>query len=506
MHLWTEYEGRTIAGAYTLSKLLRSEGRNGFFATADPAGNAAVIRLTEAHFDEEEVLKRWRRVAELHGHHLIAIERVGQTTVEGVALTYALMEGSDANLEDVLSERPLTSAETLEVAKAVLAALGTLHATGLVHEHIEPANVLAVGEVVKLRSDCVRECVADGEFTSEEACVELRKQDVHDFGTLLLRCLTLERDLTPGAIPGAALAEPFNRIVPGAIKGNLSLREIEEILHPAATPPAETAETAGIEGTTPSYHVASAVAPVVVPAIAPASASNGHSGTNGAARAPLIPNGVRPSAISAPASTVVASPDVAPPMATEPRSAGAATAMPVHGESALPMRAGPAWETEAPSRSAFKPIWLLGAVAALAVLWLLWHLVSGKPAATSVTPATSTTAAPAAGPAAGAAPALMGKPTSPGAKAAVPAASGPAAHRAGWYVVAYTYNRQDQARTKAARVERRHAGFHPQIFSPSGHAPFFVSLGGPMTEGEANAVWRRARRSGLPRDTFVRRY
>ena len=64
------------------------------------------------------------------------------------------MEPEDANLGDVLKERPLTSAETLQVARAVLGALKALHASGLVHEHIEPNNVLAVGETVKLRSDC----------------------------------------------------------------------------------------------------------------------------------------------------------------------------------------------------------------------------------------------------------------------------------------------------------------------------------------------------------------
>ena len=91
MNLWTEYEGKTVDDAYTLGKLLRSEGRNGFFRTSDTTGHAAVIRLTEAHFDEAEQLQRWRQVADVHQNNLIEIERVGQTTFDGVALTYALM-------------------------------------------------------------------------------------------------------------------------------------------------------------------------------------------------------------------------------------------------------------------------------------------------------------------------------------------------------------------------------------------------------------------------------
>ena len=180
MQLWTEYEGRKIEGMYTLGKLLRSEGRNGFFATSDTTGSPAVIRLTEAHYDEDELLKRWRQVSGMHQDNLINIERFGQTNFDGVAITYALMEANDANLSDVLLERPLTVTETMQVARAVHGALTALHASGLVHEHIEPVNVLAVGETVKLRSDCVRECVADTEFNTPEGCAELRRRDIHD--------------------------------------------------------------------------------------------------------------------------------------------------------------------------------------------------------------------------------------------------------------------------------------------------------------------------------------
>ena len=78
--------------------------------------------------------------------------------------------------------------------------------------------------------------------------------------------------------------------------------------------------------------------------------------------------------------------------------------------------------------------------------------------------------------------------------------------RAGWYVIAFTYNHEDQARTKASRLNARHTGMHAEVFSPHGHAPYLVSLGGPMSRDEAEAVLHRARRSGMPRDTFIRNY
>ena len=54
MNLWTEYEGRTVAGDYYLETLLRSEGRSAFFKTHGKADNNAVIRLTEIMNGERE--------------------------------------------------------------------------------------------------------------------------------------------------------------------------------------------------------------------------------------------------------------------------------------------------------------------------------------------------------------------------------------------------------------------------------------------------------------------
>ena len=60
MQLWTDYEGITIDGAFPLQKLLTPEGRSAFFSTNSPQGEPTVVRLIECHFDEEEILNRWR--------------------------------------------------------------------------------------------------------------------------------------------------------------------------------------------------------------------------------------------------------------------------------------------------------------------------------------------------------------------------------------------------------------------------------------------------------------
>jgi eukaryotic-like serine/threonine-protein kinase len=448
MQLWTEYEGRKIAETYTLGKLLRSEGRNGFFSTADTTGNAAVIRLTEAHYDEDELLKRWRQVADMHEASLIGIERFGQTDFDGVAITYALMEANDANLSDVLRERPLTLTETMQVARAVHTALMALHISGLVHEHIEPVNVLAVGETVKLRSDCVRECIADTEFNTPEGCAELRRRDVHNFGMLLLECLTLEKRYNPGL----NLPDVFRRMIPHMLDGTWTLEQVGQILNPpaaASMPRAAKAPTTSTQAET-----------------------------------------TKPQSDHAKFKAGKSKPEQATLPLDMPHAAGKSGENP-----ALRYRRNIADES---SGFKLRP-WILGGLAAVIVcIVVILHFVSAKPAQlvksqAPVQPApVVSTATPQ--------PVIEPAPTTATSAPAV------APHTLGWYVIAWTYNHQGQAQAKAESINARNRGFHAEVFSPHGGPPYLVSLGGPMSESDAKALQQRARRSGLPRDTYIRNY
>ena len=450
MQLWTEYEGRKIAGAYTLGKLLRSEGRNGFFATADTAGKAAVIRLTEPHYDEDELLKRWRQVSDMHQSNLIGIEHFGKADFDGVAITYALMEADDANLGDVLRERPLTLTETMQVARSVHGALSALHASGLVHEHIEPENVLAVGESVKLRSDCVRECIADIEFNTPEGCAELRRRDVHDFGMLLLQCLTLEKRYNPGL----NLPDVFRRMIPHMLDGTWTLDQVGQLVNPPA------------------------------PAVPASSAARAASSAQATTAKPQS-NQAKPQAATP------SQPEQATLPLDMPRSAGKPSADP-----ALRYRRDAVDE----SRGFNLRPWAFGGVAALIVsIIVIWHFVSAKPPQ----PAESHAPVQPAATVSSSAPQPIPQPSAQPITTTSPIAS---SHTPGWYVIAWTYNHQAQAQTKADRINSRNRGFHAEVLSPRGGAPYLVSLGGPMGEPEAKALQQRARRSGLPRDTYIRNY
>ena len=78
--------------------------------------------------------------------------------------------------------------------------------------------------------------------------------------------------------------------------------------------------------------------------------------------------------------------------------------------------------------------------------------------------------------------------------------------RSVWHVVAYTYNSQTTAQQAAAELSKRFPQLEPQVFSPSGHEPYLVTLGGGMTREQAFTRRDAALAAGLPKDTYAQNY
>ncbi|MDP9039344.1 MAG: hypothetical protein M3O02_08730, partial [Acidobacteriota bacterium] len=233
MHLWNDYEGKTIAGGYTLGTLIRPEGRSALFTLPGGPDGPAIIRITESLNDEGQMLACWRRIAEVKQENLLAVRHFGETVFEGTPITYAVLEATEANLDELIQQRALTQAEALELAASLTAALSALHGSGFVHEHVDAVNVFAVGEAIKLRADCAREIVVDHEFVTAQDHARLVQQDIRDLAEVLLRALTLERKITPATV----LPAPFDRILPQALKGTCTLPQIAAAVAPPAAPP-----------------------------------------------------------------------------------------------------------------------------------------------------------------------------------------------------------------------------------------------------------------------------
>lgn len=493
MQLWNDYEGRTIAEAYPLKKLIRPEGRSAFFLTTNGTGTPSMVRLIEAHFDEPEILARWRTVSEIKQENLVAMRKFGETSLDGTPLVYAVMEPTEMSLADLLQNRTLTVDETKQLAFSLISALTALHARGLVHEHLDPSNVLAAGETVKLRSDCVREAIsADG----DEAEANRRKAgDAQALATLLLQAMTGRRSLQGSA---TMLTPPFDGIIRNGLSGKWGLSEMAAALGPVAMPQAASAPT---PAPAPRVETKPAAAPAPT-ASAQASAAetekpkSGVAGQQGAAgqagsAGPLFDR--VQTAKDAPAQR---------PLSTKGEPSGT-TARPVSQAQAPDVRHRIVRPVEREPNK-LKLYAAIG-IAALVLIALVWHFMPSSTTAAKVDHSISTTkpvATPLPAPAEATA-----TPAPTAASAAVPAAmasSGSA--RTQWRVVAYTYNHEEQAQQKANELKQKNPGLSPEVFSPTGRSPYLVTVGGVMSRDEAIAFRKKARSAGLPRDTFARNY
>jgi hypothetical protein len=434
MNLWTEYEGRTIDGAYPLTKLIQPEGRSAFFSTSNGTGKPTVIRLIESHFDGDEILTRWRGVAALNHPNLVKLKRFGHVVVDETSLVYAVMEPVDANLGEMLRERRLTESETRQVAMNLLAAIETLHSNGFVHEHILPENVLAVGEEIKLRSDCIREALEG------EAGVELKRKDVRDYATVLLQALTQQKTLN--AMRGGPLPAPFEQIVRKGMSGEWGLAQIATALK----------------------------TPTIAQAVTRAAAI---------AEAPAVEKPVAARPASPPLATS--------PLATPP-SVSRRIRVPVDDKA-----------------RGLGPRGIAYGVGGVLILLLLWFFVHSRPGG-SKSAASEGAPARVAVPVAGTGSAATNAPAA-GAKASVPAGQSAAGDSYGrWRVIAFTYSQQEQARQKAQAIAEEHPDLTPAVFTPNGRSPYLVTLGGAMSRQDAFAFSGKAKREGMPRDTYAQNY
>lgn len=512
MHLWTDYEGNTLAG-YPLGRLNRSEGRNAFFPTATPDGQRSLLRLTEAHFDEAELIGRWRLIAAVSHPNLQAIKRAGQTTFDGLSLACCLLEHTDSSLSDALREQILSVDETKEVAEAVSGALAALHAAGLIHEHVDATNVFASGEVIKLRSDCCRECVGEFEADTPEAREALRQRDLHDLGLLLLRCLGLD---SQGHL-STRLPKPFDRIIPGALNGTLRAEDIVGILQPpkqtVASAPQQVPAAATIPQTAASMsRPAASLAKDTEPAIPHRVASPSPQDASTHADEPMLAHNRLPFPETDPDSDANVSP-------TSGRGwMGSRLQMGLDGlleqsrqhlgtksiGADLMRRLRPM-----KPRSISRKTYIAWGAAAAMLGVVIWTAAGGKHEAKEPEASPQHAAIVEGQPAASQAkPAPQPQPKPTAVAEAHPTqnsllASG---ERAGWHVIAYTYMYEQQAQAQVMKLQRKYVSLHPQVFTPTGHAPYFVALGNPSNETTAMDLRNRARQVGLPRDTYARNF
>lgn len=494
MQLWNDYEGRTIAEAYPLNKLVRPEGRSAFFLTTNGTGTPAMVRVIEAHFDESEILNRWRAVSEIKQENLVTMRKFGETELDGTPLVYAVMEPTEISLAELLQNRTLTVDEAKQLAQSMVAALQALHERNLIHDHVEPANILAAGELVKLRSDCVREVITNPEMGAGSVA-EQKAKDAHALAVVLLQALTGRRTLQGSA---TLLPTPFDGIIRNGLSGKWGLNEMAAALGPMKAP--QSAAAVARPQAQPEKPVESKPANVAAEKLAAIQEAKA-----------VIPPEVK--AVAAPEAKAPVNHVSAPvaPQSTVPPVKRPGAPAPVAAKPTVPVQAPDVRHrivrpVEADPRRT--KLWVACAVGVVLLLLLVWRMMRSEPAngakaagvpITALEPVKTgevpDTPAPSA-------PAPAAKPTADGNSAGNAALGG----RTQWRVVAYTYSHEGQAQKKASSLAKRDPSLSPQVFTPNGRAPYLVTVGGPMSREQAEAFKRKARNSGLPRDIYTQNY
>lgn len=172
---WKSWEGRVIDGKFALGKCLGGSGHSAVFVTErkqQPSQKVVIKLIAAEKNDVPAQLARWRAASQLSHPNLIRIFETGACQVNGRSMLYGVMEQAEEDLSQVLPIRPLSSEEVENLLPPVLDALSYLHGKGFVHGRLNPSNIHALGDLVKLSTDHV--------VSMNDATAVRRRGDVYD--------------------------------------------------------------------------------------------------------------------------------------------------------------------------------------------------------------------------------------------------------------------------------------------------------------------------------------
>jgi len=224
---WKSWVGE-VATKFPLQQYLGGSDHAAVFLTerSGPGSQPAAIKVVLADPDHPDArLSWWELTARLSHPNLLPVYETGSCRIHETEVCYIVMEYAEENLASILPERALTPEETKEALRSVLDGLSYVHSKGYVHGHLKPANVLAVGDQVKLSSDGLCGVGEPGKvlgpataYTAPELAnggSVSPQADVWSVGVLIAEMLTQKRptDKVEGVVKIPRLPEPFSEIV-----------------------------------------------------------------------------------------------------------------------------------------------------------------------------------------------------------------------------------------------------------------------------------------------------
>jgi serine/threonine protein kinase len=156
---WTVWENQVVNGLYRLRRFLSASRHSVVFLSEYDAKQPfdVAIKLVPADpLRADAQVAQWEKAATLSHPHLLRVFDVGRCQLGGRSFVFVVMEHAEQTLAQILARRALTADEVREMLPPALEALSFLHNNDLVHGHLKPSNILAVGDQLKLSSDTVR--------------------------------------------------------------------------------------------------------------------------------------------------------------------------------------------------------------------------------------------------------------------------------------------------------------------------------------------------------------
>lgn len=207
---WKFWEGRVVGERFPLRQYLGGSDHSAVFLTDLGQGSdRAAIKLISVDPNQSTTQLRILEVAKKLSHpFLLRIFHAGQCQLDETALLYAVMEYAEENLSQILPDRALTPVECGELLPSVLEALSYMHSQGLVHGRLQPANIMASGDQLKLASDGVRAIGETGGDVNPSIYVPpeivsgapwLPAADVWSLGVTLVEVLTQRPPMNVGS-------------------------------------------------------------------------------------------------------------------------------------------------------------------------------------------------------------------------------------------------------------------------------------------------------------------
>ncbi|HXW73914.1 MAG TPA: protein kinase [Steroidobacteraceae bacterium] len=341
--VWARCSGLVVNGAFRLRRCLGSSDHSAVFLAEHetPERSAVALKLVPALPElAESLLSNWRIAAESAHPHLISLLGTGRCQLGQRPYVYAVMEYADQTLAQLLAKRALTDEEAREMLLPTLSALVFLHNRSLVQGALKPANILAVGDQLKLSSDTIRranDAFAGRGVVSGYDPPEIRDGGYSTAGDIWGLGVTLFEALTRS--PPAQLQARGRGVV---LPHDFPPRFRELVARCLSLRPSDRPRATEIEA---AFARPAAAAPARVPT-------------------------VQPAAVAAPSAPASAPPD---PVATKLVSRPAESPKPKMSP-AVAATTGAPRNTPPPAsqRRPFVPL-TLGAVAVLALSWIGWR-------------------------------------------------------------------------------------------------------------------------------------